>query len=147
MPTIFSDVFSLDYESAPNLLVGRWLGNVPDHTLHPPHQELLSAALQHNRCRFWLLDMRAQDQYSPTLLGWLKDLMAEQVVMVLGSPVFLACVANENHRAEIESIGTETLLRQQAQHEFYPYFFNSEEAAREWLADSQDHEHRPPRRA
>ncbi|GAC1379083.1 MAG: hypothetical protein NVSMB30_27080 [Hymenobacter sp.] len=146
MPTVFSDVFSLMYEAAPNLLVGRWLSNVPDRTLHPPQQELLNAAVQYNRCRFWLLDMRAQDQYSPALLDWLKGLLAEQVVTVLGSPVFLACVASESHRAEIESVGTEILLRQQAQHEFYPYFFNNEEAAREWLADSQDHAHRPPRR-
>ena len=146
MPTNLSDVFALNYETAPNLLVGRWLSNVPDHSLHPPQQELLDAALQHNRCRFWLLDMRAQNTYSPALLDWLKELMAEQVVTVLGSPVFLACVASEEHRDEIESIGTEAMLRQQAQHEFYPYFFNDEQAAREWLADSQSHEHRPPRR-
>ena len=69
------------------------------------------------------------------------------MVSVLGSPVFVACVADECHRAEIDSIGTETLLRQQAQHEFYPYFFTNETVAREWLADSQDHEHRPPGRA
>jgi hypothetical protein len=147
MPTVFSDVFSLDYEPATNLLVGRWLSNVPDHTLHPPQQELLNAALQYNRCRFWLLDMRRQEEYSPALLDWLRELVAEQVVMVLGSPVFLACVASESHRAEIEGVGTETLMRQQAQHEFYPYFFSNEEAAREWLVDSQDHAHRPPRRA
>lgn len=146
MPTVFSDVFSLDYEAAPNLLVGRWLSNVPNHTLHPPQQELLQAAVKHNRCRFWLLDMRSQDEFSSALLDWIKELLAEQVVMVLGSPVFLACVANESHRAEIDSMGTETLLRQQAKHEFYPYFFNNEEAAREWLADSQSHEYRPPQR-
>jgi hypothetical protein len=145
MPTVFSDVFALEYEPTPNLLVGRWLSNVPDHSLHPPHEELLNAAVQYNRCRFWLLDMSTQEAYSPALLNWLKELVAEQVVMVLGSPVFLACVAKESHRAEIEGIGTETLMRQQARHEFYPYFFNNEEAAREWLADSQDHEHRPPR--
>ncbi len=102
MPTVFSDVFSLDYEATANLLAGRWLSNVSDHTLHPPQQELLNAAVQHNRCRFWLLDMRMQDQFSLALLDWLKELLAEQVVMVLGSPVFLACVANESHRAEIE---------------------------------------------
>lgn len=146
MPTVLSDAFSLDYEPLTNLLVGRWRRDVPDHKLHPPQQELLSAALHHNSCRFWLLDMRAQDEYSPALLDWLKELLAEQVVMVLGSPVFLACVASESHREEIESIGTEAILRQQARHEFYPYFFNDEAAARDWLADSQTYEHYPPRR-
>ena len=118
MPKVLSDVFFLNYEPDTNLLVGRWQHNVSDHALHLPHQELLNAALHHNRCRFWLLDMRAQDQYSPALLVWLKELVSEQVVTVLGSPVFLACVASESHRAEIESVGIETLMRQQAQHEF-----------------------------
>ena len=63
---------------------------------------------------------------------------------MLGSPVFVACVAAERHRAAIESLGTETLLRQHQQHEFYPYFFVNETDARGWLAQSQDHKHRPP---
>ena len=146
MNNIFSDVFALTYEPAPNLLLGRWLRDIADRSLLPPQEDLLTSAQQHNRCRFWLLDLRAQQDYSPLLLDWFGSLLAQQVVSVLGSPVFIACVANESHRAEIESLGTETLLRQQAQHEFYPYFFNSEAAAREWLADSQNHEHRPPRR-
>ena len=146
MNHIFSDVFALTYEPAPNVLVGRWLRDVADRSLYPPQEELLTAALHHDRCRFWLLDLRIQHEYSPLLLEWLGSLLAQQVVSVLGSPVFVACVADERHRAEIESIGTETLLRQQAQHEFYPYFFSDEPAARQWLADSQDHEHRPPQR-
>ncbi|MDO7844952.1 hypothetical protein Q5H92_01175 [Hymenobacter sp. M29] len=145
MNDVFSDVFALTYEPVSNLLVGRWMANVPDRSLLPPQEELLTAALHHNRCRFWLLDMRAQQAYSPLLLEWLGGLLAQQVVSVLSSPVFMACVADESHRTEIESIGTETLLRQQAEHEFYPYFFSDEAAARLWLADSQDHAHRPPR--
>ena len=146
MNNVFSDVFALSYEPAPNLLVGRWLRNVADRSLLPPQQELLHAALQHNNCRFWLLDMRGQNAFSPLLLEWLGKLLAQQVVAVLGSPVFMACVADESHRAEIESISTDTLLRQQAEHEFYPYFFHNEAAARVWLAESQDHAHRPPSR-
>ena len=145
MNNVFSDVFALSYEPAPNLLTGHWLRDVADRSLLPPQEELLTAALHHNRCRFWLLDLRRQEAFSPLLLDWLGNLLAQQVVSVLGSPVFVACLADESHRAEIESIGTETLLRQQAEHEFYPYFFNDEAAARLWLAESQDHEHRPPR--
>ena len=146
MNNILSDVFALAYEPAPNLLVGRWLRDVADRSLYPPQEELLAAALHNNRCRFWLLDMCTQRAFSPMLLDWIGKLLAQQVVAVLGSPVFVACVAHKNHRAEIESIGTETLLRQQAQHEFYPYFFDAESDAREWLADSQNYEHRPPKR-
>ena len=146
MNNVLSDVFALSYEPAPNLLIGRWLHDVADRSLLPPQDELLTTALHHNRCRFWLLDMRSQQVFSPLLLEWLGELLAQQVVSVLGSPVFVACVADESHRAEIESLSTETLLRQQAEHEFYPYFFHDEEAARAWLADSQGHTHRPPRR-
>ena len=146
MNNVFSDVFALNYEPTPNLLVGRWLRDVADRSLLPPQEELLTAALQHNHCRFWLLDMRSQEAFSPLLLEWLSTLLAQQVVSALGSPVFMACVADENHRAEIEGLSTEALLRQQAEHEFYPYFFHDEAAARVWLADSQDHEHRPPGR-
>ena len=142
-----SDVFALHYEATPNILIGRWLRNIADRSLLPPQEQLLSAALQNNRCRFWLLDMSSQHDFSTALLDWLGLLLTQQVVTILGSPVFVACVAAERHRAEIESMGTETLLRQQAKHEFYPYFFHDEAAARQWLTDSQDHEHRPPRRA
>ena len=147
MNNVLSDVFALSYEPAPNLLLCRWLRDVADRSLLPPQKELLTAALHHNCCRFWLLDIRSQGSLSPLLQEWLSQLLAQQVVSVLGSPVFVACVADESHRAEIESMGTETLLRQQAKHEFYPYFFHDEAAARQWLADSQDHEHRPPKRA
>ena len=146
MNDVFSDVFALNYESAPNILVGRWLRDVADRSLLPPQEELLTTALHHNRCRFWLLDMRSQVVFSPLLLEWLGALLAQQVVSVLGSPVFMACVSDESHRTEIESLNTETLLRQQAEHEFYPYFFHDEAAARQWLTDSQDHAHRPPPR-
>lgn len=146
MNNSFSDVFALSYEAEPNLLLGRWLRDVADRSLLPPQEELLNAALQHNNCRFWLLDMRSQQAFSPLLLEWLGQLLAQQVVSVLGSPVFVACVADEHHRAEIESISTETLLRQQAEHEFYPYFFHDEADARTWLTDVQDHTHRPPQR-
>ena len=145
MNNILSDVFALHYEATPNILIGRWLRDVADRNLLPPQEELLSAALQNNRCRFWLLDMSSQHDFSQVLLDWLGALMAQQVVSVLGSPVFVACVAAERHRQEIESIGADTLLRQQAQHEFYPYFFVNETDAREWLSDSQDHTHRPPK--
>ena len=146
MNNVFSDVFALNYEPAPNLLLGRWLRDVADRSLLPPQEELLTAALHHNHCRFWLLDLRSQQTFSPLLQEWLGNLLAQQVVSVLGSPVFVACLADESHRAEIESLSTEALLRQQAKHEFYPYFFHDEAAARAWLADSQDHAHRPPQR-
>ncbi len=71
MNTILSDVFALHYEATPNILIGRWLGDVADRSLLPPQEELLSAALQNNRCRCSLLDMSSPLEFSPLLRDWL----------------------------------------------------------------------------
>lgn len=61
----------------------------------------------------------------------------------VGSPVFIAYVAAEAHRADIESVTTEAMLLQAAQAEFYP-FFNNEAAARDWLGYYQGHPRQTP---
>ena len=62
----------------------------------------------------------------------------------MGSPIFVAYVAAETHRTEIEDVATAAMLRQSAQAEFYPFFFNNEVAAREWLAYYQSHPEQAP---
>lgn len=139
-----SNVFSLTYDAAQHLLVGHWLRDTSDDDLYPSYERLLAEAQAHDRCRFWLLDMRGRSWHSENFGQWLADLLARRVVHELGSPVFIAYVAAEHHRAAIESAATEAILRQAAQVEFYPYFFDSEEAAREWLVYYQRHPGRPP---
>jgi hypothetical protein len=128
------DILSLTYEAEASLLLCRWRPNAPSEELAPVFDALLEAALAANHCRFWLFDMRERAWHPPVFEKWFAGLLSQQVVQVLGKPVFLACVATEQNRTDIESIATQVRLRAHAEHEFYPYFFDDEAAAREWLA-------------
>lgn len=132
-------VFSLTYDASQHLVVGHWLRDATDDDLHPSYQQLIDVAKAHTNCRFWLLDMRKRSWNSDTFAKWFGDLLSKRAVSELGSPVFVAYVADEEHRGHIESVATDVMLRQTAQVEFYPYFFNTEEDAREWLAYYQAH--------
>jgi hypothetical protein len=134
MPILPPDLLSLTYEVEAGLLLCRWRPNAPAEELAPVFDALLKAALAANQCRFWLFDMRERAWHPPVFEQWFAGLLSQRVVQVLGKPVFLACVATEQNRTDIESIGTQVRLRSQAEHEFYPYFFSDEAAAREWLA-------------
>jgi hypothetical protein len=132
------DILSLDYEAENNLLVCRWRPDAPSAELSPVFEQLLLAAKAASNCRFWLFDMRERAWHPPGFNSWFETLVSQPVVQVLGKPVFLACVANEQNRADIESVAMEVRLRAQAVHEFYPYFFDNEEAARDWLTHQQN---------
>ena len=135
--------FTLTYKLAAKILVARWLPGVFAEDLHPAFEEIVAVAKQADNCRYWLLDLRERAEPA-TFQTWFGSLLSREVVRELGKPVFVACLANETSRAEIESIATEARLRQQAQDEFYPYFFSDEAAARERLAYYQEHDSPPP---
>lgn len=144
MQALSPDFFSLDYEATPNLLVGRWLHDSDDGDLYPAFHQLLAAAKANGNCRFWLLDMRRRDWYTAAFTQWFSGLLANQVISEVGAPVFVAYIADEAHRIDIESVATEATLRQIAQVEFYPYFFSDEASAREWLVYHQAHPDQKP---
>ncbi|RYY12290.1 MAG: hypothetical protein EOO36_17715 [Cytophagaceae bacterium] len=144
MPEIPADVFSLNYDAAQHLLVGHWLRDSGEEDLYPSYERLLATAKAHGNCRFWLLDMQLRNWHTATFTKWFSELLTNQAVREVGSPIFVAYVAAEIHRAEIESVSTAAMLRQSAQAEFYPFFFNSEAAAREWLAYYQSHPGQAP---
>lgn len=139
MPAIAPVIFSLAYDAAQHLLLGHWRLNTDDADLHPSYERLLTAAKAHNNCRFWLLDMRLRNWHTATFTKWFAELLANQAVREVGAPIFVAYVAAEHHRADIESVATEAMLRQAAQVEFYPFFFSNEAAARAWLVYHQAH--------
>jgi hypothetical protein len=138
------DFFSLDYEAKPHLLVGRWLHDSDDDDLYPAYRRLLASAKANGNCRFWLLDMRRRSWHTAAFAQWFSELLANQVVREVGAPVFVAYIADEAHRVDIESVATEATLRQAAQVEFYPYFFSDEATAREWLLYYQTHPEQKP---
>ena len=137
-------IFSLDYAAAEHLLVGCWLRDVNDDDLYPSYERLLAAARAHGNCRYWLLDMRRRSWHTATFTKWFTELLTHQAVREVGAPIFVAYVAAEAHRTDIESVATQAMLRQAAQVEFYPYFFNSETAARDWLLYYQAHPDQTP---
>lgn len=138
------DLFSLSYEAELSLVVGRWLQDSEDSDLYPAYRQLLVEAKAHDNCRFWLLDMRQRSWHSVAFAQWFSGLLANQVVREVGAPVFVAYLASEAHRADIESVATEATLRQAAEVEFYPYFFSDEPAARDWLHYYQTHPDQKP---
>ncbi|RZK62725.1 MAG: hypothetical protein EOO59_01770 [Hymenobacter sp.] len=144
MSSCSADIFSLDYLAAEHLLMGRWLRDTDDDDLYPSYERLLAAAKAHRNCRYWLLDMRLRSWHTATFTKWFAELLANQAVREVGAPIFVAYVAAETHRAAIESVATQAMLRQVAQAEFYPYFFNSETAARDWLRYYQAHPAQKP---
>ncbi|WP_151087284.1 hypothetical protein [Hymenobacter baengnokdamensis] len=133
MPASPAESLAITYEAEEGVLVGRWRRNHAEPDLPEVFELLVEAALKADHCRFWLLDLRERTWHPPAFKKWFDNLLSKQVVQVLGRPVFLACVATEQNRADIESIATQVRLRQHAQEEFYPYFFNNEGAARDWL--------------
>jgi hypothetical protein len=143
MPS-FADRFSLTYDATDQLLIGSWPSGICDDDLYRSYERLLTAAKTHGDCRFWLLDMRLREWHSASFANWFGDLLAKQIVRELGSPVFVAYVASEIHRAAIESAATQATLRQSAHAEFYPYFFDSKEAAHDWLRYYQAHPDQKP---
>lgn len=132
--TLPPDVLSITNEAEACLLVCRWRPDAPSENLGPVFEALLEEAKSAGNCRFWLFDMRERAWHPPVFEKWFSGLLAQRVVEALGKPVFLACVANEQNRADIESLAMQVRLRAHAEHEFYPYFFDDENAAREWLA-------------
>jgi hypothetical protein len=136
--------FSLDYEVESHLLIGRWLHDSDDEALYPAYRQLLAAAKANGNCRFWLLDMRRRRWHTAAFAHWFSGLLAHEVVREVGASVFVAYVADEAHRVHIESVATEATLRQAAQVEFYPYFFNNEAVARDWLLYYQAHPDQAP---
>ena len=145
MSEIPADIFSLTYDAKQHLLVGHWLRDSSDEDLYPSYGRLLAAAKAHGNCRFWLLDMRRRSWQTDVFTKWFTELLANEAVREVGSPIFIAYVAAEAHRADIESVTTEAMLRQSAKAEFYPFFFSSEAAARDWLVYYQSHADQVPR--
>jgi hypothetical protein len=88
--------------------------------------------------------MRQRRWHTVAFAKWFSGLLANQVVSEVGAPVFVAYVAGEAHRVNIESVATQATLRHTARVEFYPYFFSNEEAARDWLLYYQAHPDQTP---
>lgn len=126
------DSFSLEYRPDQHLLIGRWLRPVLFEELKTHYQALLDAALAHDHCRHWLLDVRRRDIHDGAALAWFAD-FSRQLTDLLGRPVVLAYFAMVNQSAAAADVNLRDNIRQGAvQGNSYRYF-NQENEALAWL--------------
>lgn len=145
MPTMPTEdslpyTFSLAYEAATQQLHGCWRGIVPEADLYAHYAELMDAAETHHNCRFWLLNMRERNWHAPGFGRWFGNEFAAIAQQVLGQPLFISYVLSPAHKAIADSPGVQATQCNCAAHGVYPFFFDNEAAAREWLAHQQAHD-------
>jgi hypothetical protein len=129
--------FQLYYDPSIELIRGRWPDPVLDADLRGHYIELLAQAQQHNGCCYWLLDMRRRHWHMPSFGPWFSTEYAAAVQEALGRPVFIAYVLSPRHEASAESLRTQATQCTCTQHDIYPCFFATEEAALDWLHHQQ----------
>lgn len=136
-PPLPATTFHWAYDPAHELLTACWAAPVPVATLAASYHHLLAAAQAHGGCRFWLLDMQQRNWHDAAFAQWFSEDFAWQAGAVLGQALFIACVVQPAQRPLVEAPRTDALLRQAARHNLFPFFFDSEAAARAWLRHQQ----------
>ena len=138
--TLASSHFDLAYDLGSQRLVGCWHGAVTEKDLYLHYAELMAAAEAHGNCRFWLLDMRERNWHTPGFGRWFGNDFAEMAHATLGQPLFIAYVLSLSHKVIVDSPGVQVTQYQCAAYSVYPFFFDSEAAALDWLAHQQAHD-------
>ncbi|MGI4759599.1 MAG: hypothetical protein ACRYF0_02745 [Janthinobacterium lividum] len=133
----FSALFSVAYELRTDILLGAWAGGVPAAALPGCYDQLLAAARAHGNCRFWLLRLQQRNWHDEGFGQWFNEEFAPWAGAALGSPLFVACVMHPSQRPHVEASRTEQLLRRVAGRNIFPFYFENETDARDWLCDQQ----------
>lgn len=126
------ETFQVCYLPAERLLRGAWTTQTLDADIRDHYSELIALAQEHD-CRYWLLDMRQRNWHMPSFGQWFSTEFAPLVHAALGQPLFVAYILSPRHRAVAESMRIQACQRGCAQHDVYTYYFENEEAARDWL--------------
>lgn len=126
------DGFTFDYRPEQQLLIGRWLRPVTLAEIKAHYQTLLDAAVAHNHCRHWLLDVRRRDIHHAAAIAWFAD-FGRRLPGVLGGPVALAYFAMVDQSGAAKDAGLDANIRQGASQGSYYRYFNHEQEALTWL--------------
>lgn len=141
MPTVLTvsepTTFQLHYDVAAKLLRGGWSAPVLDADLRGHYIGLLAQAQAYGNCRYWLLDLRQRNWHMPSFGQWISTEFAAAAHAALGQPLFIAYVLGPRHQTAAEAPRSQTAQCDCTQHDVYPYFFASEEAALDWLRHQQ----------
>ncbi|MDJ0364760.1 hypothetical protein QMK33_06320 [Hymenobacter sp. H14-R3] len=133
-PTTYSpESFTIEHRPEQHLLIGRWLRPVPLQELQTHYEAMLEAALAHNSCWHWLLDVRRRPYRDAAAAQWFGEVYAPRLPQVLGQPVVIAYFAMVSQDVASED---DTLRNNMAQGSLqgsrYCYF-NQEGEALAWL--------------
>ena len=131
-------LFEVSFTPSDALLIDRWLAPATPDQLPNHYADLLVLAHHHQGCRFWLLDLREHNWATPALGPWLAHTFARHAGQALGCPLFIAYVLDPAHYDKAAACAPPSLLRQCAAHQVYPYFFDCEQAATQWLHHQQE---------
>ncbi len=128
------DSFTISYLPDQHLLIGRWLRPVALDALQIHYAALLEAALEHDNCRHWLLDVRRRPINDEVAVRWFGEDFSPKLPGLLGRPVVIAYFAMVTQDAASEDPNLEENIRQGALNGSHYCYFNQESEALDWLA-------------
>ena len=132
--TYSPDSFTLTYLADQHLLIGRWLRPVRLEELQAHYGALLEAALGHDHCRHWLLDVRRRQINDQAAIEWFGQEFSPRLPAALGQPVVIAYFAMVNQDRVSEEPQLAENIRQGALQGSHYRYFNQESEALAWLA-------------
>lgn len=138
--------FVCTHDTAHRQVRACWTGPTTDAELYAHYAELMALAEAHGGCRFWLLDVRGRNVSSSVLGRWFGNEFAPLAHAAFGKPLFLAYVADPQHRSSVNSPGAQAMQHSCAAHDVYSFYFDSLPAAQDWLAHQQAHDEEARRR-
>lgn len=127
------DTFTLAYLPDQHLLIGRWLRPVSVGELQAHYQEVLTAALAHENCRHWLLDVRRRRINDADAVRWFGEEFGPQLPQVLGQPVVVAYFAMVGQDVATSDPALWENIRQGSLQGASYCYFDQESTAITWL--------------
>jgi hypothetical protein len=132
--------FTLDYDAGTQLLLAYWRGTVPAADLYAHYAELMTTAEAHGNCRFWELNVGERNWHTPGFRHWFANEFVPLLHAAMQQPVFIAYVVSPAQAKLVKTPIVQAVEYNSAQHDVYPFFFDSEAAARDWLTHQQAHD-------
>lgn len=128
--------FAFEHDAAARRLRVAWGSSMAEAEMRAQYRALLATAAA-ARCRFWLLDLRARNWHTVSFGRWFSEEFAPQVHAALHGSAFLAYVLDPALHGAVSSPNAQATQCGCAEHDVYPFFFDSELAAVAWLQHQQ----------
>jgi hypothetical protein len=132
--TYSAESFSIEYRAEQHLLIGRWLCPVLLEELQTHYEAMLEAALAHEGCRHWLLDVRRRPYRDEAAAQWFGDVFGPRLPQALGRPVVIAYFAMVNQDIASEDATLWANMVQGSLQGSQYCYFNQESEALAWLS-------------